>query len=477
MNARVLPAPGIKYKSLQNKDQVVTPRDGSWNMASIKFHTSRPLGKWTYITIQSGNRGPDPTALDRTVLNFQSFLQKAGINATEFMKGRHPVITIQPGQDVTNRNAIETLFSRMAANPADKPRFLLVVLPYQDTPLYNFVKTAGDVKYGISTVCVIANKFMKDARQDQFFGNVSLKFNLKAGGINQTIDASKLGVVGEGKTMVVGIDVTHPSPGSKATAPSVAGMVASDGPELGHFPGVACIQESQREEMVTAIEHMLRTRLELWRKKNRNLPENLLIYRDGVSEGQYQLVLSKELPLIRNACKLMYPANAPQPKITIVVCGKRHHTRFYPTKEQEADRKSNCFAGTVVDRGITEARNWDFFLQSHACIQGTARTCHYFVILDEIFRKRPVKAPHKTTADALEELTHNMCHLFGRATKSVSLAPPVYYADLLCTRMRCYLSDQFDDDQTSVSGTSSVAGSFTSQITIAENMKDSMFYI
>jgi eukaryotic translation initiation factor 2C len=189
-----------------------------------------------------------------------------------------------------------------------------------------------------------------------------------------------------------------------------------------------------------------------------------------------------ELPLIRNACRQAYPATATKqgfPKITIVICGKRHHTRFYPVVEANADRSSNCEPGTVVDRGVTEVRNWDFFLQPHACLQGTARSCHYYVILDEIFRGRPVKPPHANTADALEELTHNMCHLFGRATKAVSLCPPAYYADLLCTRLRCYLADQFDpsDNSAAPSVASGTAPPPVFNVQIPENMRDTMFYI
>ena len=61
------------------------------------------------------------------------------------------------------------------------------------------------------------------------------------------------------------------------------------------------------------------------------------------------------------------------PKITIVIVGKRHHTRFYPTDESHADRKHGCnpFPGTVVDRGITMQNGWDFYLQAHAALKGT----------------------------------------------------------------------------------------------------------
>lgn len=98
--------------------------------------------------------------------------------------------------------------------------------------------------------------------------------------------------------------------------------------------------------------------------------------------------------------------------------------------------------GTVVDRGVTEARNWDFFLQSHAAIQGTARPAHYFVLLDEIFRARYAKAvprPFQNVADVFEALTQSMCYTYGRATKAVSLCTPAYYADVVCERARCYL--------------------------------------
>ena len=79
--------------------------------------------------------------------------------------------------------------------------------------------------FGIHTVCCLQSNLLK--KTDSTFGNIALKFNLKAGGINHILEPAKLGIISEGKTMVVGIDVTHPSPGSKETAPSVAGIVAS----------------------------------------------------------------------------------------------------------------------------------------------------------------------------------------------------------------------------------------------------------
>lgn len=453
-------------------------------MANVKFHSGRSIGRWTYILFKSSSdNSSSDINVGRTVLAFQNFLNNSGIDAKNLITTPPPpTIELQDGQESQNDQTIKSIFRKMYSSPDHRPAFVLCILPYHDVAIYNSIKTVADTKAGIHTVSVIGSKFFRTKSQEQYFGNVSLKFNLKAGGINQTLEPAKLGIISEGKTMVVGMDVTHPSPGSKDGAPSAAGVVASIDRFLGQFPATFNIQEG-RKEMISALESMFTSRLKLWQKHNQNkLPENIIIYRDGVSEGQYQLVLEQELPLIRASCTQTYPATSTKigiPKISIIVCGKRHHTRFYPTKVEDADGSSNCSPGTVVDRGVTQVRNWDFFLQPHACLQGTARTGHYYVILDEIFRSRPVKAPHRNPADALEDLTFNMCFLFGRATKSVSLCPPAYYADLLCTRLRCYLSDQFDPNDTSAtpSAASGDTPASTSDIQIPETIRDSMFYV
>ena len=284
--------------------------------------------------------------------------------------------------------------------------------------------------------------------------------------------------------MVVGIDVTHPSPDSTSTAPSVAGMVASVDKWLGQWPADLRIQES-RKEMVSALDSMLESRLHLWKTQgeHKNFPANILIYRDGVSEGQYQTVIEEELPLLRKACSKLYPSEAIEkgyPHISIIIVGKRHHTRFYPTTSSEADRSANPKNGTVVDRGVTEPRNWDFFLQAHTALQGTARPAHYYIVLDEIFSKGKVTPPFQNVADVLEDLTHSMCYLFGRATKAVSICPPAYYADILCERARCYLSGLFDGVTPSGTPAPSVSGGGEARmedVLIHPNLKDSMFYI
>ena len=86
--------------------------------------------------------------------------------------------------------------------------------------------------------------------------------------------------------------------------------------------------------MVDLLGPMLTTRLELWKSKHDELLlDNLLVYRDGVSEGQYKAVLEEELGKLRNTCDVMYRGRE-LPKITLIIVGKRHHTRFFKETEQ-----------------------------------------------------------------------------------------------------------------------------------------------
>lgn len=483
---RVLNHPQVKYRN--NQAPFMFP--ASWNQQDrnrqfVKFNTAGTMGSWGAMMIAMGKLRyafASSAQLNDTVTGFQQVLIALGITAPA---PRESQIVRIDGPDDSELEA--------ALTASKQPSLLLIILPEKQAPLYNRIKHIGDTKAGVHTICVVGEKFASPRGQDKYFANVALKFNLKLGGTNQMIESNKLGIINEDKTMVVGLDVTHPSPGSASTAPSVAGMVASIDKNLGQWPAILTIQEKSGQEKVSKLNVMLKSRLSLWKTKGKHaeLPENILLYRDGVSEGQYEIVLNEELPLLREACKEVYPAALTKkglPHMTILVVGKRHHTRFFPTvmdKQTMDENTGNCKNGTIVDRHVTEARNWDFFLQAHNALQGTARPAHYFIVLDEIFTKRkiPTNSGFNNHADVLEDLTHNMCYLFGRATKAVSLCPPAYYADLVCERARCYLAGHFDMATPSMTPAQSESGDGAPSavgdhdVTVHPKLRDTMFYI
>lgn len=131
------------------------------------------------------------------------------------------------------------------------------------------------------------------------------------------------------------------------------------------------------------------------------------------------------------------------PKITLVVVQKRHHARFFPISPQSADRSGNCQPGTCVDTTIVHPFEFDFYIQSHAGLLGTSRPTHYQVLQDD----------NKFTSDELQCLTYNLCHLYARATRTVSVVPAVYYAHLVAARARFHAKGgHWSDTQSTETG-------------------------
>ena len=288
----------------------------------------------------------------------------------------------------------------------------------------------------------------EDERFPQVASNIALKFNLKSGGTNHKLgDTSFPGLrPRHGQrcdVIVIGADVTHPGVGSREGTPSIAAVVGSTDDEFMHFPGSMRLQRSRKEEIVE-LGDMVKERLIDWAMKHLDsdglptLPARMLFYRDGVSESQYAKFRSFEIPQIQKAFNWAqeylewcqpprpagvsldptsnpWPAMEPPPQqptdddevhfvdntrfnaspvpfqLTYVVVGKRHNTRFYPMKEADITKayngsiaNRNVKPGLVVDQVITHPYSFDFYLQSHQAVKGTARSAHYFVLQNDM---------------------------------------------------------------------------------------------
>jgi eukaryotic translation initiation factor 2C len=101
-----------------------------------------------------------------------------------------------------------------------------------------------------------------------------------------------------------------------------------------------------------------------------------------------------------------------------------------------------------VDVGITHPTEFDFYLCSHAGIQGTSRPSHYHVLWDD----------NGFAADELQCLTYQLCHTYVRCTRSVSIPAPAYYAHLVAFRARYHLIEKMEHDRMSQVDSESQSG-------------------
>jgi hypothetical protein len=486
VRGRVLKPPTVMYKGNVGIPDEIMERS-SWSITNnMKLCKGAKLSRWGGVFIKT-TQSPN---IDLTILQMlRTAMLSVGIDAG--IPTRPHVVNWR------DQNTVEQLRNCFTKARQDKIELFFVIMP-DSSEIYADIKQLGDIEFGVHTVCAVDQKIKKvlsnatnqgdkkfGKRNDPYLTNIALKINMKLGGHNHTVHPTNLGVIGDGKTMVVGIDVTHPSPQSGKDAPSVASMVASVDKTLSQWPATLRVQKS-RQEKVDDLKSMLKRHIDIWKNQNKGVsPENILIYRDGVSEGQYSMVINHEFPQLLDACKEKYKP-AELPKFTVIVAAKRHNTRFYPTDATHAS-KGNTKPGTVVDRGVTDMHSWDFYMQPHAAIQGTARPGHYIVLFDQIFRScyqqtSSLPLGCNSIQDALELITLGMSYTFGRATKGISLCSPARYVDLACDRARIYLKNLFESDGTSTVDSLSEEeavrlAQLQEKVKIHKNLENSMFYI
>ncbi|KAI0018142.1 ribonuclease H-like domain-containing protein [Xylariomycetidae sp. FL0641] len=462
VKSRLLDAPEVLYSN----NQRVQPNQARWNLVQRCHFCVPSKEKWVAAIAVSHQKAENPFNRDDKWGELTTLLSRT----TE----KHGM-----------RIRLLPLVQRKVTNLL--PEVVIIVFPEKaPAQVYNAIKRVGELRMGALTLCLDGKKLDGSrsppggSLSPSYITNVVLKLNLKLRGTNHRVkfDAGLTAKLELDKTMFVGIDVTHPPPDAQRKPPkakqagpdekaaktettqpvpdsqpnkpkpdeplgppSIAAMVANVDSNLGQWPAVLRRQAGSRQEMVSCLKEMLQVCLLNWKKKDpgRPYPKNIVVYRDGVSEGQYSQVMDIEFPQLQAACEGRYGPRE-MPRFTIIVVGKRHHTRFYPgrSKAEDRDRNGNCRPGTIVDRGITEARTWDFFLQPHTALCGTARPAHYVVLHDEIFRRTFDK---QSAANKLELLTLGLCYTYGRTLGGVSLCTPAYYADKACDRARAYVND------------------------------------
>jgi len=469
---RVLAAPSVNYRS----NVSIKPQSGGWNMRQgSKFILVGPQSRqfhWTRLVLNFGNTEPSAQDLKMNLDELTRTLLSCGLAMPYHNNTRTPARMTRGlpwSEYIDKKSQLTTEFEQLLLQEKSIGLVYVVIVGClkAEAPLYAAVKWMGDLRFGVNTVCSLLDKFIRNPKgQAQYLANIALKMNLKTGGTNHYVT---LGPCAK-DAMIVGADVTHPGPSSARYCPSIAAVVGNNDANFANYPASLRLQEGRREvpkspiplppsplppklphdsltlspsQMIKDLGAMLAERLHSYHNASKTLPRRIIFYRDGVSESQYAAVMEQELPQIRDACRTISQhykgPNAPLIRITLIIVGKRHHTRFFPSSRTHMDaRNGNPMPGAVVDRAVTDPYDFDFFLQSHQGLRGTARPCHYYVLIDE----------NKFDVDDLQRMTYYLSYNFARANRSVSVCTPAYYADIACERARCYLYSMLVNDRT-----------------------------
>eukprot|EP00286_Rhodomonas_abbreviata_P022915 CAMPEP_0181315256 /NCGR_PEP_ID=MMETSP1101-20121128/15272_1 /TAXON_ID=46948 /ORGANISM="Rhodomonas abbreviata, Strain Caron Lab Isolate" /LENGTH=932 /DNA_ID=CAMNT_0023422439 /DNA_START=99 /DNA_END=2893 /DNA_ORIENTATION=+ len=414
--ARILPPPEIQTEVKNGRTITAQFRQpGEWDHRGSFFQPIEGLKSWGILVT-------DRSFTEGMVTQFQTLMrqmcQEKGIDL------RPPCVA----NIANSRNSLEedlTGFGRMIFENSNLPPQIIVVFKGPDTAsvAYSEIKRVCDILLGVPTTCVNSKKSRGEFKLATVKGIV-LKINAKLGGysvgeIGPSVNW-RVKLPWKDKTMVFGIDVSHPAPGSRQ--PSVFAITALMD-EWGHRYLSRYKAQSRRVEVgTTDMEEMIEGLLQDFAKITHGPPDSILVYRDGVSDSQFDQVLATEVQAFRNVARKL--DTAWKPTITYVISQKRNNTRFFPTNQQDASRNGNFPAGLVVDTEIVNPRMFDFHLLSHSGLQGTSRPVYYHVLLNE----------GDYTPDAIQELTYALCYGYSRCTKSIGCVTPIYYADKVAER-------------------------------------------
>ncbi|GES77892.1 piwi domain-containing protein [Rhizophagus clarus] len=429
VDARRLESTDVKYAG-----KVMKPINGQWNLKDVKFVESGERLEFWHVVIFEQSRWISKADAVEFIKNLGRQCELQGMNIARVIPDIQHLQYMGP---VSIKNAYEEAKKRLKR----PPQMIVFIIPGEKSPinteLYEAIKRIMDTEIGCLSQCVSVDS-KKNFRNQQYCANLAMKINLKLGGVNSMLPENKLNIRGE-EVLFLGADVTHPK---DKTGRSICAVVGSLDNQAARFITKYRDQERSGLEEILQIDEMIKDILKEYcdyqkrkGKVNKNeaprLPPYIIMYRDGVSESQFERVLRWELPKIREACAGFRAGY--EPKIIFSVVGKRHHTRIFPINPQskkEADRNGNCLVGTVVDKKITHPTLNDFYLQSHYANQGTARPSHYTILHDDI----------KLTIDEFQGLSNTLCYNFQRTTSSVSIPAPTYYAHLTCARAKMYLT-------------------------------------
>ncbi|CAI9271843.1 unnamed protein product [Lactuca saligna] len=445
VEGRVLEPPKLKF----GRGGDMVPRGGRWNFNNKTLIEPKRIANWVVVNFSAR------CDMDALKNNLRICCQAKGIE----LDPPHGVLDENPQfKRSPARVRVDKMFEAIKKRLQGPPYFILCILPERkNSDIYGPWKRICLVDHGIVTQCIAPTRI-----NDQYVTNVLLKVNAKMGGINSLLSmefANAIPLVSRTPTIIFGMDVSHGSPG-RADVPSIAAVVSSRKWPLISQYRASVRAQSARVEMIDGLfkpishdkdEGMIRELLDDFYLSTPKLkPKNIIIFRDGVSESQFNQVLNIELNQIIEACKFL--DEQWDPKFLLIVAQKAHHTKFF-----QANSEANVPPGTVVDNKVCHPKSNDFYLCAQNGPIGTTRPTHYH----------------------LQELVHSLSYVYQRSTTAISVVAPICYAHLAAGQVAQFVKfDDMSDTTSSHSGGGGGGGGggFTQLPKLHKNVWSSMFF-
>lgn len=357
-----------------------------------RLFTTIPLNNWSLVT---------PRRSSREAVGFVRVLQDAVRNMGMRIG--------EPKLHEINSDRNDDILSALEDAARYDPQLILVVVPNNNSSRYAAIKKKCCVDRAIPTqVMVLKTITPKNGNPRSLMSvgtKVAIQLNSKLGAVPWSIKMPLKGL------MVVGFDVCHDT---KNKSVSYGAMVCTlDMRETCKYYSAVSSHENG-EELANQMMLNITKALKEYRSEHGTLPAKIIIYRDGVGEGQLYYVVDHELKSMRQTLEQHYATAGEELRMAYVIVNKRINTRIFK-------RNQNPQPGTIVDDVITSPERYDFFLVSQSVRQGTVSPTSYNVIYDTL----------QLPPDKMQILTYKLCHLYYNWNGTIRVPSVCQYAHKL----------------------------------------------
>ncbi|KAL3985659.1 Piwi domain family protein [Acanthocheilonema viteae] len=416
-------APKVQYSDARGGSGIIDidAKNANWRMIGKKYLVGAHLRCW-FIFYDDARDGDMVAAFAKTLVRECC---KKGIQVVD------PVIkNVQFKQ-------LEACFIQIRKTYPNERAFMMYIDSRDDT--HDDLKLY-EALYHIITQHIRGSRARETSKKIATLENIVNKLNCKNFGQCYAVVPESFAInkwISTGRTLIIGYDVCHPEPQSKherrmrmpPTQPSVLGISFNGARCPETFIGDYSFQEPRKEQVTSSIlEERIYWILSLFcGNRNGMLPDTVIITRDGVSEGQFKMVMEDEIEAIRQGMRNFGKAEAGtenySPNVVCIIACKRHNKRFAVENGRSLE---NCLPLTVIDRDVTRPDTTEFFMQSHKIIKGTGKLPAYSMPINEA----------NLTMDEAQSLMMALCFTHQIVNQAISIPEPIYQADEWAKRGR-----------------------------------------
>ncbi|XP_025784293.1 piwi-like protein 4 [Puma concolor] len=386
LTGRVLPSEKILMQD--HVCQPASAADWSKDMRNCKILSAQSLNKWLILC---SNRAEYVTE------NFLHCLRRVG-SSMGFNVDYPKIIKAQEDP--------AAFFSAVQKHVNPDVQLVMCILPSNQKNYYDTIKNYLNSFCPVPSQCVLTRTLNKQGMMMSVATKIAMQMACKLGGELWAVEIPLKSL------MVVGIDACKDEV-SKGMV--VVGFVASINPGITRWFS-RCILQRTATDVADCLKVFMTGALNKWYKHNHGLPARIIVYRNGVGDGQLKTLIEYEVPQLLSSVTEA-SANTSS-KLSVIVVRKKCTLRFCMEMSRSLQ---NPPLGTVVDSEATRPDWYDFYLISQAACRGTVNPTYYNVIYDDNGLK----------PDHMQRLTFKLCHLYYNWPGLISIPAPCQYAHKL----------------------------------------------